>query len=109
MTMLRPYLVASSVVNFKMSKILILDQKAIHQLRKIEKINRLIYISCNPKLASKNFADLGRPESKYLHGEFFVPVKAVAVDLFPHTNHYELVISFKRWNLLKKELAVDSS
>ncbi|CAG9773523.1 unnamed protein product [Ceutorhynchus assimilis] len=81
-----------------------LHQKAIHQLRKIKKINRLIYISCNPKLATKNFVDLGRPESKYMHGDFYVPVKAVAVDLFPHTQHYELVISFKRWDLIKKEL-----
>jgi len=81
-----------------------LHQKAIVQLRKIKKINRLIYISCNAKLASKNFVDLGRPESKYLHGECFVPVKAVAVDLFPHTHHCELLISFKRWDLVKKEL-----
>ncbi|XP_066257719.1 tRNA (uracil-5-)-methyltransferase homolog A [Euwallacea similis] len=80
-----------------------LHQKAVHQLRKIKKINRLIYISCNPKLASKNFVDLGRPESKYLHGESFVPVKAVAVDLFPHTTHCELMIVFKRWNLVEKE------
>ncbi|KAL1497381.1 hypothetical protein ABEB36_008361 [Hypothenemus hampei] len=80
-----------------------LHQKAIHQLRKIKKINRLIYISCNPKLAMKNFIDLSRPESKYLHGQCFVPVKAVAVDLFPYTDHYELVICYKRWNLVKSD------
>lgn len=62
-----------------------------------------MYISCNPKLATKNFLDLGRPESKYMHGDFFVPVKAVAVDLFPHTQHCELVILFKRWNLVEKD------
>ncbi|ENN76561.1 hypothetical protein D910_08348, partial [Dendroctonus ponderosae] len=72
-----------------------LHQKAVQQLRKIKKINRLIYISCNPKMASKNFVDLGRRETKYLQGECFVPVKAVAVDLFPHTNHCELAILFK--------------
>lgn len=77
-----------------------LHQKAILQLRKINKINRLIYISCNPNLASKNFLDLGRPMSKTLQGECFVPVKAVAVDLFPHTKHCELVICFKRWDLI---------
>lgn len=56
-------------------------------------------------MASKNFVDLGRRETKYLQGECFVPVKAVAVDLFPHTNHCELVILFKRWDLVKKELS----
>ncbi|XP_050294370.1 tRNA (uracil-5-)-methyltransferase homolog A [Anthonomus grandis grandis] len=81
-----------------------LHQKAIHQVRKIKKINRLLYISCNPKLAMKNFIDLGRPESKYLTGQFFVPVKAVAVDLFPHTHHCELMILFKRWDLVEQEL-----
>lgn len=77
------------------------------QLRKIKKINRVVYISCNPKLATKNFVDLGRPESKYMHGDCFIPVKAVAVDLFPHTRHCELVILFKRWNLVEKDF-VDS-
>lgn len=38
-----------------------------------------------------------------MHGDFFVPVKAVAVDLFPHTQHCELVILFKRWNLVEKD------
>jgi len=42
-----------------------------------------------------------------MHGDFFVPVKAVAVDLFPHTRHCELVILFKRWNLVEKDF-VDS-
>ncbi|XP_076265796.1 tRNA (uracil-5-)-methyltransferase homolog A [Rhynchophorus ferrugineus] len=80
-----------------------LHKNAVLQLRKITKINRLVYVSCNPKLARKNFIDLGRPISKTLHGECFVPVKAVAVDMFPHTNHCELVISFKRWDSINKE------
>lgn len=85
-----------------------LHQKAILKLRKITKINRLIYVSCNPNLALRNFVDLGRPESKSLDGEFFVPIKAVAVDLFPHTKHCELVVCFKRWDMVKKEASMTS-
>ncbi|CAH0564921.1 unnamed protein product [Brassicogethes aeneus] len=79
-----------------------LHQKAILQLRKIRKINKLVYVSCNPSMAMKNFVDLGRPESKTIHGDMFVPVKAVAVDMFPHTKHCELVICFERWENIKK-------
>lgn len=82
---------------------LFLEQKAIQQLRKIKRINRLVYVSCNPSLAMKNFVDLGRPESKTLHGDMFVPVKAVAVDMFPHTKHCELIICFDRWENVSKQ------
>lgn len=74
------------------------DQKAILQLRKITKIKRVLFISCNPNAALKNFIDFGRPESKTLHGEPFIPVCAVGVDMFPHTKHFELVICFERVN-----------
>ncbi|KAL3272385.1 hypothetical protein HHI36_013862 [Cryptolaemus montrouzieri] len=82
-----------------------LHQKAILQLRKVKKIKRLIYVSCNPEAAFKNFLDLGRPESKTLQGEPFVPVKAVPVDMFPHTKHCELVILFERFDLVKEREA----
>lgn len=57
-----------------------------------------MYVSCNPNAAMKNFIDLGRPDSKTMHGDPFVPIKAVAVDMFPHTRHCELIIYFERWN-----------
>ncbi|XP_044760010.1 tRNA (uracil-5-)-methyltransferase homolog A [Coccinella septempunctata] len=79
-----------------------LHQKAILQLRKVKKIKRLIYVSCNPEAARKNFFDLGRPESKTLQGEPFVPVKAVPVDMFPHTKHCELVILFERFDIVRQ-------
>ncbi|XP_060521309.1 tRNA (uracil-5-)-methyltransferase homolog A [Cylas formicarius] len=81
-----------------------LHQKAVLQIRKIGKIDKLIYVSCNPHLAMKNFTDLGRPESKSLHGEPLVPVRAVAVDLFPHTKHCELVVRFERWDRVRDGL-----
>lgn len=62
----------------------------------------MIYVSCNPDAARKNFFDLGRPESKTLKGEPFVPVRAVPVDMFPHTKHCELVILFERFDVVKE-------
>lgn len=64
----------------------------------MDKLNRLIYISCNPQAALANFVHLGRPRSKNLFGEPFVPIKAIPVDMFPHTNHCELIILFERIN-----------
>ncbi|KAJ8959061.1 hypothetical protein NQ318_022317 [Aromia moschata] len=81
-----------------------LHQKAILQLRKISKIKKLVYVSCNPSAALKNFIDLGRPESKTVHGEPFVPIKAIAVDMFPYTKHCELIICFERWDKISKEM-----
>lgn len=72
------------------------DQKAVAQLRKITKVKKLIYVSCNPNAAFKNFIDFGRPTSKTMQGEPFLPVKAVAVDMFPYTEHCELVLYFER-------------
>ena len=37
-----------------------------------------------------------RPQSKRLKGPRFYPVKAVPVDLFPSTNHCELLVLFER-------------
>ncbi|XP_044252549.1 tRNA (uracil-5-)-methyltransferase homolog A [Tribolium madens] len=79
-----------------------LQQKAVVQIRKINKIGQLVYVSCNPAAALKNFIDIGRPASKTLHNEPLVPVKAVAVDMFPHTRHCELIISFKRFDSVTK-------
>lgn len=67
-------------------------------MRKTKKLSKLVYISCDPAAACKNFVDLGRPESKTMHGNPLVPIRAVAVDLFPHTKHCELLIYFERWN-----------
>ena len=73
-----------------------LHQKALLTLRRAKKLSRLIYISCNPCAAAKNLVDLARPISKQYTGEPLVPVKAVAVDMFPHTKHCELVVCLER-------------
>lgn len=53
--------------------------------------------------------DLGRPESKTVHGERFVPVKAVPVDMFPYTKYCELVVCFERWDKVSKEQKDDET
>uniref|UniRef100_A0A9I3FH28 tRNA (uracil(54)-C(5))-methyltransferase n=1 Tax=Anopheles epiroticus TaxID=199890 RepID=A0A9I3FH28_9DIPT len=70
--------------------------RSITQLRNARGLDKLVYVSCSPQSAIKNWVDLMRPCSKQLRGEPFVAKKAIAVDLFPHTPHTELVILFER-------------
>ncbi|XP_044296394.1 tRNA (uracil-5-)-methyltransferase homolog A isoform X2 [Varanus komodoensis] len=72
------------------------DSKVILAIRKAEHLKKLIYVSCNPRAAMNNFVDLCRTPSNRVKGSPFRPVKAMAVDLFPHTMHYELLLFFER-------------
>lgn len=72
------------------------EVKSIQHLRNAENISKLVYISCSPEQVIKNWVDLMRPVSKTMKGNPFLPKTAVAVDLFPHTHHVELVILFER-------------
>ncbi|XP_003699325.2 tRNA (uracil-5-)-methyltransferase homolog A [Megachile rotundata] len=78
-----------------------LHQRALLSLRKARKLSRLIYVSCDPRAAAKNLVDLARPTSKQYIGEPLVPVKAVAVDMFPHTKHCELVLCLERLSAVR--------
>ncbi|KAH8261240.1 hypothetical protein KR044_005754 [Drosophila immigrans] len=73
-----------------------LHNRSIAAIRSASAIKRLVYVSCNPNSAKRNFIELARPESKHWKGEPFYPKTAVAVDMFPHTTHTELVILFER-------------
>lgn len=73
-----------------------LHRTATQALRSAKNLNKLVYISCSPSSAFQNFQDLMKPMSKTMKGDPFVPIKAVAVDMFPHTPHTELVILFER-------------
>ncbi|CAH0585569.1 unnamed protein product [Chrysodeixis includens] len=75
-----------------------LHMRAVTQLRNTRKVKRLVYISCSPASAVKNFIDLSRASSKTLRGAPFLPVRAVPVDMFPQTKHVELAILFEREN-----------
>ena len=75
-----------------------LHPKAVFALR-ASNIDTLVYVSCDAKAAMNNFIDLGRMTSNAYKGEPFYPTKVIPVDLFPHTNHFELIILFKRFAL----------
>lgn len=82
--------------------VLISDQRALLTMRKSKKLSRLVYISCDPRAAAKNLVDLAKPISKQCVGEPMVPVKAVAVDMFPYTKHCELVLCLERLSIAMK-------
>lgn len=73
-----------------------LHDRSISQIRNCEQIKKLVYVSCSPKSVFKNFTDLCRPCTRTLNGNPFSPKLAVAVDLFPHTPHMELLVLFER-------------
>ncbi|XP_077977494.1 tRNA (uracil-5-)-methyltransferase homolog B-like [Glandiceps talaboti] len=74
-----------------------LHPKVIRTLRNCEFIRHLVYVSCKPDGQSmRNFTELCCPPVKKLTGTPFTPIKAIPVDMFPHTDHCELVILFER-------------
>ncbi|XP_066465948.1 tRNA (uracil-5-)-methyltransferase homolog A [Tiliqua scincoides] len=73
-----------------------LHSKVILAIRKAEHLKKLIYVSCNPRAAMNNFVDLCRAPSNRVKGSPFRPIKVMAVDLFPHTMHCELLFFFER-------------
>ncbi|KAL0081403.1 S-adenosyl-L-methionine-dependent methyltransferase [Phycomyces blakesleeanus] len=68
----------------------------IRALRESTQIKKVIYISCDAKQAQPNFIGLCRPTSKRYLGTPFKPSRAISVDLFPHTEHCELMVEFVR-------------
>lgn len=79
-----------------------LHQRALITLRKAKTLSKLVYISCDPRAATKNLIDLARPTSKQYAGDPLVPVKAVAVDMFPYTKHCELILCLERLSEVMK-------
>lgn len=64
-----------------------LSTKVITSCRKLEKMRKLIYVSCDPRSALKNIVDLCRPESKRYDGNPFTVQQIRPVDMFPNTKH----------------------
>lgn len=68
----------------------------VRSIRFNKYIHRVVYISCNPESALNNFIGLCRPTSKKYPGAAFHITKIIPVDMFPHTEHYELLLCFER-------------
>ncbi|CAK9174388.1 unnamed protein product [Ilex paraguariensis] len=101
----------------------VVQTKVIKALRTHPRLRRLVYISCNPESLVANAielctpsadktekgnknnrgwrnmssASLARHRAKSMpNSEPFKPIKVMAVDLFPHTPHCELVMLLER-------------
>ena len=73
-----------------------LHPSVLKVLRNTRAIKRVVYVSCNPKSMMEDVCRLSRAPNKVYKNERFVPIKAVPVDMFPHTNHCEMVMLLER-------------
>jgi len=73
-----------------------LHHTTIKALRRCDKLKRLVYISCNPKSLADNLQKFLQPPTKMIRGKPFTAVKAVPVDMFPHTAHCEMILLLTR-------------
>jgi tRNA (uracil-5-)-methyltransferase len=74
-----------------------LHADVVRALRANERIGRIVYVSCNPTATLVRDAGLlcGPPTKRY-SGEAFRVVSSSPVDMFPLTNHCEMVMTFDR-------------
>jgi tRNA (uracil-5-)-methyltransferase len=73
-----------------------LHYETVNALRRCRQIKTIVYVMCNPRQCTDNIKRLLGPCSKKLKQAPFQCVKAVPVDLFPHTPHTELVVMLER-------------
>ena len=101
---------AEDIINIHLNKIMdneycvaILDPNrpglhvdVLRHLRNCNRIKKIVYISCNSKSCAHDVIKLCSTPSKKNSGIPFKPIKAIAVDLFPHTEHIEMIILLER-------------
>jgi len=73
-----------------------LHPEVIRAIRSCTEMGTLIYVSCNQKSLESDAAALCRSSSKNQPSNPFLPIKAMAVDFFPHTPHLEAIMLFTR-------------
>jgi tRNA (uracil-5-)-methyltransferase len=73
-----------------------LDKSVIKTIRNCPRIASLVFVSCNPVACQHNFAELGKPAARSTFGAPMRLEAAVPVDMFPQTEHCELVLRFQR-------------
>ncbi|XP_064617895.1 tRNA (uracil-5-)-methyltransferase homolog B-like isoform X2 [Liolophura sinensis] len=73
-----------------------LSKKGVRALKRCSAIRRLVFVTCKPHgKVLQNMVDLSI-EMDDIATDPFCPVKSVAVDMFPHTLHTELVTLYER-------------
>ena len=70
-----------------------LHPKVRNALRGCPAVSRVVYVSCNPDTLASDCVHLC---TRGGNGRAFRPVRAVAADLFPMTNHCEAVLLLER-------------
>jgi len=82
----------------------------IKALRNEREIKRIIYVSCNPTGSLvKDAGLLCGPTTKRYGGLPFKPTSAQPVDMFPLTDHCEMVLVFDRMSHEEYEMSFDDS
>jgi len=76
----------------------------VRTLRSNERIQRLVYVSCNPTgTLARDAAMLCSPPTKKYPGRPFKPTLSQPVDMFPSTKHCEMVMTFDRMSVEEYE------
>ena len=76
-----------------------LHRRVIRELRRNHIIKRIVYVSCNPSgTMIDNVVAFCRQEHKQRPGRGFKVTRAIPIDLFPHTEHCEMVLLLERAN-----------
>ena len=75
-----------------------LHRQVLVALRRENRLKRLVYVSCNAKTMADNVIELCLPQGQDGNGGGvpFKPIKALALDLFPHTEHVEAIMLLER-------------
>lgn len=74
-----------------------LHADVVKTIRLNEQISRLVYVSCNPTATlTRDAALLCSPPTKKYAGRPFRVTSGTPVDMFPLTNHCEMVMTFDR-------------
>lgn len=66
----------------------------LRALRGCPQLSRIVYVSCNPDSLVEDVVKLTMPSES--DEDPFIPLRAVAVDMFPHTVHCEMILLLER-------------
>jgi tRNA (uracil-5-)-methyltransferase len=73
-----------------------LHPNVLKALRRCTRLDALVYVSCNPVTLFADLHKLTQSASSKSQGAAFELEKVVAVDMFAHTEHVEVVVALRR-------------